>query len=262
MATLDTFKPAKRIRPPRILLLGTQKIGKSTFACDFDSPVCIPVIREEGIDDMDVDACPTAKTFMEVIENMQPLISESHDYKTFVIDSLSTFSPLIYKHACESEGVASESVLGGGYGHQNDTPLRLLEMFLDNVDQMRTKGMASILIGHVTAKRFDDPLIGSYTRYDLDVPKVMIEKIYRWADLILFANWKTYVAAEDVGFGKEVKRGTGSGERVLYTQNRAAHPGGGRGVYGRIPYELPFTAKDFFAAVGQQIRIEDEAKNG
>ena len=259
--TLDSVKPARKIRPPRILLLGTQKVGKSSFACDANSPVAIPVIREEGIDDLNVDAFPVSKTFMDVMAAMHALCGE-HDHKTMILDSLSTFSPLVSNHAMEKEGVDTEAKLGGGYGRQYDTPLQLLAQFMDLCDQLRNRGMACILIGHVTAKRFDDPIAGSYTRYDLDMPSKLAESIYRWVDVILFANWSSYVVGEDVGFDKEAKRGIGSGERKLYTQQRPSHPGGGRGVYGRLPYEMPLEWNVFQEEVRKQLELEQGVTNG
>ena len=38
-------------------------------------------------------------------------------------------------------------------------------------------------------------------------------------------------------------------ERKLFTQGRPAHPGGGRGVYGRLEYEIDLTYESFMAAV-------------
>jgi len=48
---------------------------------------------------------------------------------------------------------------------------------------------------------------------------------------------------------KESRKGVLMDERVLYTQKRPAHPGGGRGVYGHLPYELPFDYHTWRAAI-------------
>ena len=75
--------------------------------------------------------------------------------------------------------------------------------------------------------------------------------LFRRSDLVLFANNKVVVKREDVGFNQDKKRGidvTG-GKRFLYTQKRPAHPGGGRGGYGRLPYELPLEWEEFEKAI-------------
>ena len=111
---------------------------------------------------------------------------------------------------------------------------------MEGLDMLRQKGIAVILIGHVKVTRFDDPLGISFDQYQFDLHKKVHPALTRWADSILFANTKTIVKTEDVGFNKEKKTGKDlSGQRFLFTQRRPGHPGGGRGVYGRLPYELP-----------------------
>ena len=258
MSLLEKVTSSRRMRPPRILLLGTEKVGKSTFAADMQKPVFLPVEREEGIDDVNAMAFPVARSYQDAMNSTFALINEQHEFKTFVIDSASTLNPLIIKQAMENQSVESEAKLSGGYGHQYDEPLEMWTSLMRNCDLLRDKGMASVLIGHVKAKRFDDPINGGYTRYDIDLPEKISQAIYRWVDVILFANWEVYTVKEDTGFNKEHSRGIGSGTRKLFTQRRPSHPGGGRGVYGRLPYEMPFNYSDFMAAVREQLRIEKE----
>jgi len=105
---------------------------------------------------------------------------------------------------------------------------------------LRQKGISVILIGHVKVKRFDDPLGASFDQYQFDLHERIQLALQRWADSILFANTETIVKTEEVGFNKEKKTGKDlTGARFLFTQKRPGHPGGGRGVYGRLPYKLP-----------------------
>lgn len=259
MSLLEKVALSRRMRPPRFLLLGTEKVGKTTFASEMQNPVFLPVEREEGIDDVNTMAFPVARSYQDAMNATFALLHEEHNYKTFVIDSVSTLSPLIIKHAMENQGVDSEAKLSGGYGHQYDEPLELWTSLMRNCDLLREKGVASVMIGHVKAKRFDDPINGGYTRYDLDLPDKISQAIYRWVDVILFANWEVFTVKEDVGFNKEASRGIGSGTRKLFTQRRPSHPGGGRGIYGRLPYEMPFSYRAFMSAVREQLRIEKDA---
>ena len=111
--------------------------------------------------------------------------------------------------------------------------------------------MASIVIGHVKVKRFDDPNGDSYDQYQWDLHYSAANLLYRWADCILFCNTKVVVKKTDLGFGKEKNQGIEivPGSRFLYTQKRPAHPGGGRGAYGQLPYELPLSWNHFRDAV-------------
>jgi hypothetical protein len=260
MSVLSSIAPSRKMRPPRIALWGGPKVGKSTFAAGFNAPVFQPIDKEEGIDHLDVQAFPVAGTFDDVIRFANAVANESHEFKCYVLDSASAFQPIVVRKALEVERVASEAMLGGGYGHQFDTVLKLWNQFLGSLDQMRENGVASLLIGHITTKRFDDPINGGYTKYEPQLPKPVVELIHRWADSILFANEDIYRTTEDAGFNKEVHRATGSGRRVLYTQARPSHPGGGRGIYGKLPYELDFRADVFRDAVRDALAEEKAAK--
>ena len=248
---LANVKSAKRTRPPRILLLGTHKIGKSTFACSSEKPVVIPVIREEGIDDMDADAFPVCDDYLSCKFALEALEQGEHEYRTVVIDSVSALQPLVMKFSIDEEQCGTEAKLGGGFGRQYDTPLLKWSDLLRKLDNLRNQGVATILIGHVTTTKHEDPVNGSYSRYDLDLPQKIREMIYRWADVILFADWTVYRDEEESGFGAKKHRGRGDGSRKLFTQKRPSHPGGGRGVYGRLPYELPLEWSAFIKRVSK-----------
>jgi hypothetical protein len=266
MTLLETVTSTRETRPPRMLLIGTEKVGKSTFASKMTQPICIPVIREEGIDDIDVPAFPAIETVNRLREILLALSDPetSHDYKTLIIDSVSALQPLVAVHAMEQEGVDSEAKLGGGYGRQWDTQLVIWGKILEALDRLRNNfGMAACLIGHATVNQFDDPLVGaSYSRYDIDLPPKVRSLLYRWVDVILFADWRVYTSTEDAGFNKEKTRGLGDGTRVLFTQKRPNHPGGGRGIYGRLPYEMELDAELFQKHVTSLLPEKRKPKNG
>lgn len=263
------------IRAPRIVLLGVEKIGKTSFACGsrFDgdqrveeglnSPIVLPVRGEEGVDDMDVPSFPTLNSFSEVMEAVEVLYHQQHDHRTVVLDSMSAVERLVWEHVCSVEKAASIEKVGGGYGKGYTEAASEFAGLLAGFDALRkTKNMTTILIGHVKVKRFDDPAGESYDQYRFDVNDQIANMVMRWADLILFANTKVTVKKEEVGFNKEKNRGidvTG-GQRFVYTKKRPAHPGGGRGVYGELPYELPFDWASFEAAVGNVITNREARK--
>lgn len=239
-------------RAPRIILLGVEKIGKSSFAAQSNSPVFLPIKGEEGIDDLGVAKTPTCNTFVEAMSWLQSLRTGEHDFQTGIIDSVSTIEPLIWQYVCENHKVKSIEEVGGGYGKGYTESLSVWRQLTEMLDALRSeRNMASILIGHVKVKRFDDPAGPSYDQYQFDINDRAANLLFRWADCILFCNTKVVVQSEEVGFNKEKNRGidiTG-GRRFLFTQKRPAHPGGGRGSYGRIPYELPLSWEAFQSAV-------------
>lgn len=247
---LQSISKGKALRAPRILLLGVEKIGKSTFASQSDDAIFIPVKGEEGADELDVAKFPTAQKSADVLEALTTLYTQDHDYKTVVIDSASTLEPLIWDSVCKRSGVESIEKVDGGFGKGYVEALREWRQITDGLDALRNeKNMASILIGHVTVKAFNDPTADSYDTFLFDIHKRASEAIQRWVDVILFCNRRVAVRKEETGFNKTKARATGGGDPFLYTQKRPAHPGGGRGVYGRLPYELPLNWHSFADAV-------------
>jgi len=263
--TLASISKGAILRAPRIVLIGVEKIGKTAFACGsrFDpsgklvengtnSPIVIPVKGEEGADAYEVPVFPTSNSVEDVFEAIGALCGE-HDHRITVLDSASALEPLIWDKVCrDNSNVDSIEKVGGGYGKGYTMAVGVWRQLLDGLDALRSiRSMASIIIGHVKVKRFDDPAGDSYDQYQFDIHDKAANLLFRWADLILFANTKVAVKKEDVGFNKEKNRGidvTG-GQRFLFTQKRPAHPGGGRGVYGQLPYELPLDWTAFEAAV-------------
>jgi hypothetical protein len=258
-----------------MLLLGVEKIGKTSFACGcsfegakrtgagLNSPIILPMQGEEGADDMHVASFPTIQNSAEVLDALGVLYSEDHEYKTVVIDSASALEPLIWDDVSRAANVRSIEQVGGGYGKGYQESASVFRRVLDGLDALRAaKNMASIIVGHVKIKRFDDPTGDSYDTYQFDAHERVKSLISRWADVILFAGVKVVVKKEDQGFGKEKRRGVDitGGSRFLWTQKRPAHPGGGRGIYGQLPYELPLVWTAFEAEVSRAMEEATEIK--
>lgn len=262
--SLDNISKGKQLRAPRIIVLGVEKIGKTTFAAGsrfekgvlietgLNAPIIIPVKGEEGADALDVPCFPSCGSYDEILECIGALYAEKHEHKTVVLDSASAIEPLVWDHLIRAHNVKGIEDIGGGYGKGYIEAVGLWRGILEGLDALRIeKNMASIIIGHVKVKRFDDPTGDSYDTYMFDVNEKAANLLFRWSDLILFCNTKVVVKKEDKGFGQKSKKGidiTG-GERFIFTQKRPAHPGGGRGAFGQLPYELPLDWAAFEAAV-------------
>jgi hypothetical protein len=254
---LDSISRGSKIRPPRGIVLGTEKIGKSEFAAGWPSPVFIPIHGEEGIDSIDVPQFPPSRSYGDVCSALSVVYNDMPDARTIVIDSVSALEPLVWLHLCQAVGDKNgnpceniEQVMGG-YAKGFTAALDCWRQITEWLDLLRTeRNMSSVLIGHVKVKQFHDPLGEAYDQYQFDLHEKAANMLYRWSDLILFMNTKSVVKKEDVGFNKEHKTGLdiADGARFLYTQKRPGHPGGGRGVYGRLPYEIPLPYPNGYAA--------------
>jgi hypothetical protein len=265
---LASISAEAQMKAPRIVLLGVEKIGKTSFACGsrvengvvteygLNNPVILSVKGEQGADTIPVPKFPIANSFSDVVEALGSLYTEKHNFGTLVVDSVSALEPLIWAETCQEAGVQSIEKVGGGYGKGYTEALTKWRQLLDGIDALREhSGMASIIIGHTKVKTINNPDTDSYDAYHLDINDKAANLLFRWADLILFANTKVIVKKETTGFNAEKHRAVDStnGRRFVYTQKRPSHPGGGRGIYGRLPYELPLDWASFQTAVNELI---------
>lgn len=237
---LNVSKPAHL--PPRILIYGPQKIGKSTFGAMADRPVFIPI--EDGLDAIDVNSFPQASSFNDVMNNLKSLAEEKHDFKTAVIDSLDWMEPLVWEHLIAEQpfgdkGKKIASIEDYGYGKGFGAALTYWREYIDILDYLRSeKDMAIIQIAHTQIRKFENPETDIYDRYELKLNKGAAALMMEHSDIILFAKHDIGIRKEEKAMSKEGrKRAVGTGDRVLHTEERPAFMAGNR--YS-LPAEIPF----------------------
>lgn len=206
--------------PLKCLVHGVQGVGKTTLACTFEAPILVPV--EDGLAAIEgVPAFPRLTSYQDAVDVIQALHGE-HAYKTVVVDSLDWLEPLIHAQTCavHQMGNIEEFGYGKGYVAAGET----WRYLLGGLDSLRlTRGMNIILIAHTEIKRFDAPDVDSYDRYQIKLHRGAAALFEEWADLVLFVNYKTSVRSVEGSFGKSLKKGVGTGDRIIYTSERPSH---------------------------------------
>lgn len=240
---LSSIKRGKNIRPPRILLYGPHGLGKSTFGACAPSPIFLNI--EDGLGTIDTAAFPLTTTYPQVIEAIGSLYTEQHEFQTLVIDTADWLEKLVWKEACRIHGKADieEFGYGKGYGAALDVWRQVLDGLLSLRD---TKNMCVVFTAHCKVKRFDSPETEPYDRYMPKLHDSASALIQEWADCVLFANHKTVVTKEDVGFNQKVARGITTGQRVIYTTEKPAYLAKNRYA---LPEELPLDWNTFANAI-------------
>lgn len=259
--SIASITRGRAAKAPRIILLGVEKIGKSQFSAAAPGAIFMPMKGERGLDAIDAAKFPPAQSYAQVTEMIGELYNEKHDFQTAVIDSSSALEPLIWDHVCQKNGADTIEKVGGGYGKGATESLGFWRELTDGLDAIRDeRNMASIIIGHVATKEFNDPETDPYTTYTWDINHKAASLLGRWADFILFANYRRAVVAKtDAGFGKTKSRGVGGGERILYAGKTPSHPGGGRYT---LPAELPLTWDAFSTALAKAMEVAPSSGGG
>lgn len=243
--TLASVRRKIEVKPDRILLMGTEGVGKTTFAAESDRPIFL--CAEDGIPAalMEVPRFPTPENFAEVKEAIRTLANEDHDYGTFVIDTLDWLEPLIWKDICTRNGwLDSEGhpdIEKPGYGKGYVAANEEWRTFLAALDVLRRKkGMEIILLAHTSIKTFQNPAGDDYSRYECKLHRGAAALVKEWTDVNLFAIHEEFV--QEV---KGRKKGISTGRRVIHTERNAAWDAKNR---HSLPGELPLSYTDYVEA--------------
>jgi len=111
MSLLQQVQRGKAHLPPRILVYGTEGVGKSSLAATTPKPIFIQT--EDGLGEIDCDRFPLAKSLDDVVAALTELETQPHDYQTVAIDSLDWLERLVWDHVCRRESTATIEKVGG-----------------------------------------------------------------------------------------------------------------------------------------------------
>lgn len=217
--------------PPRVVIYGEDKIGKSTFAAEADAVF----VRTEDGQPPGAQCLPVSTTLDHFVEAFVAALDSDAD--VICVDHLTGLEQIIRQGVCKSHGVDSIEKVGGGYGKGFRAATEVWEKdVVPMFDEARARGKALICIAHHVVKRADAPDVDPFDAFTLDLHKGVQELIRRWADVIAFAQKEKRIEKHDAGFGKEIIRAVDVRSRVLRLTGAAAYVAGNR-------YGLPDTIK-------------------
>ena len=194
----------KRPSPRRILLYGQHGCGKSTWAAN--APGAIFLNIEDGLNDIDCDKTDHLTSFAAVHESLTWLRTNSHHYKTVVIDTIDWVEQLIFRDIASAAGVASVADIDYGKGAPRAIPKWQYLLELLNCVR-REKRMGVILLAHARLEKVANPEGTTYDRYAPDLwtnnrNEGVGNMVQEWCDEVLFARFKQFVRTEGKGFNE------------------------------------------------------------
>jgi hypothetical protein len=235
-------------KPIKAVIYGPEGIGKSTFASMFPDPLFIDT--EGSTARMDVARTETPTSLAMLMQILTEVRDNPPGCKTLVIDTIDWAERLCTQAVCAKNGKAGieDFGYGKGYSYIYEETGRILNLLNDILE----RGMHIVITAHAAIRKFEQPdEMGAYDRWELkliNAPKCnSCAMVKEWADMVLFANYKTYAVAADKEGKKMKARG---GERVMYTAHNPCWDAKNR--FGLAP-ELPFDFGQIAHIFGQTV---------
>jgi hypothetical protein len=214
MSLLSQVRATRREAPVRMVLHGAGGCGKSTFAASAPKPIFIAA--EDGLSNIDAHALAEAQSWSDVIDQLEALAREKHDFRTLVVDSLDWVEPLCWAHVCRRGG--KKDIEAFGYGKGYVAALDDWRIFLSKLARLRDAGMNVILIAHSIRKAVKNPEGDDFEQWQIKLHEKAAGLIKEWVDVVGFAAHEI-VTTEANGRVK----GMATGRRVLRTQPNAGY---------------------------------------
>lgn len=224
----------KLSKPQKIVIYGPEGIGKSTFASQF--PNALFIDTEGSTYRLDVARMKKPSSW-EYLNQQIEHVKKNKPCKTLVIDTIDWAERLAIDFIVARGG--KRSITNFGYGEGFIQLEEEFGRFLNKLSDLIEVGINVVLTAHAKIVRFEQPdEIGPYDRWELKLGNKTTAKtsslVKEWADMVLFANYKTYSVATD---DKGTKFKGQGGKRVIYTSHHPAWDAKNR--HG-LPDELPF----------------------
>lgn len=237
--SLSNVLKGKLNLPKKVGMYSEPGVGKSTFAAGAPSPIFL--CGENGTASLDVARLPIVEKWSDVVEALNLLYSETHEYKTLVIDPVNWLEGPLATHVCAGTTWKTLSEYGGGYNKGADAAMMHWMNFLSDCERLIAKGMNVVFLAHARVKKRENPISGSWDRYEIAMTQAVGDRLRGWCDYWLFARHEVYADTT-------TKRGMSTGRRIVHTQQSHAFDAKARGG-ALFPDTFALSWPDFETAI-------------
>lgn len=180
----------------KVVIYGPEGIGKSTFAARFPGAVFIDT--EGSTNDMDVARLPRPTSWNMLFDEIEYIKTHTDECRTLVIDTVDWAELLCVEHICAVHN--KKGIEDFGYGNGYVYTKEEFGRFLNKLSDLIEVGINVVLTAHAQLRKFEQPdELGAYDRWELKLGKKTQSQtsplVKEWADMLLFANYKTFSVA-------------------------------------------------------------------
>ncbi len=217
--SLSSLKSSKRVEPPVVLLYGVDGIGKTSLAAEFPDPIYLPTEGERTPSDVELATPGTIETFDDLLNVIGELLTEEHDRKTVIIDSLDGLESLVWRATAARLGINSieEAGFGKGYVEADSEWGELMAA----VGALSRAGIYVVMLAHPEIIRFDSPVTDPYSRYQPKLHKRANALVRERSDVVAFMNYRISLKEKEVARQTKVTHAEGGKERQVHFNEAA-----------------------------------------
>lgn len=218
----------------KVIIYGPEGIGKSTLASMF--PGTLFIDTEGSTKHMDVARLQKPSSWAMLLEEVRYVKSKPDTCNTLVIDTADWAERICIEEICskyKKTGI-EDFGYGKGYVYLEEEFGRLLNL----LEELIERDINVVFTAHAQTRKFEQPdEMGSYDRWEMKLEKKTSPMLKEWADMVLFANYKTHVVNVDNQGALKGKNKVQGGTRVMYT---AHHPCWDAKNRHNLPEEVEF----------------------
>lgn len=239
-----------KLPPYRLIILGPQGMGKSTWAASCPNPLFVTM--EQGSEALDVARTKLVTTWEQYEEIARQFATKEHPYKTFVVDTIDWLEPLAEKAAvkewnAEPGNKPATKIDGIGYG-KGFTILQAKAREMCRIfDAMIAKGYNVVLLAHAKQKHVDPVLSEGFDTMTLKLNDKFGTVFLEWAHGVGFVQLDYRTASSEKG---DPKRAVSSGDRVISFLAHPAHCGKNK---WHMQHVIPFPQHGGFSAFNKAV---------
>ena len=230
--TFMNITRGKQAKAQRVIIYGTEGIGKSSLASQFPNPLFIDT--EGSTSNMDVARMDKPTSWTMLMNQIAFVKANPTVCDTLIVDTIDWAEALAIESVCSLHGKKGVEDFNYGIGY---TYVREeFGRFLNKLQEIVDLGIHVVLTAHAQIRKFEQPdEMGAYDRYELKLGKKTSSQtaplVKEWGDIVLFCNYKTVVMKS--ASNKNKAQG---GQRVMYTTHTPSWDAKNR--FG-LPEELP-----------------------
>lgn len=200
-------------RAQKVVLYGSEGIGKSTLAAQFPNPLFIDT--EGGTSHMDVRRIERPNNWTQLISILKEIAATPGICGSLVIDTADWAEQLAVSHICSK--FKKSGIEDFGYGKGYTYLAEEFAEFFAALDAIIAAGIHVVITAHAKMRKFEQPdEMGAYDRWEMKLSKQVAPLFKEWCDMLLFLNYQTYVVTTE----SKVSKAQG-GKRVIHTSH---HP--------------------------------------